>query len=452
MGNGKRVEKDCQGSIRFLVFKGSHTSLQKHWIQYKAMKSNQWTVALAVAGIVSASGTTIAEEAMNPISAFTGGTTISGYVSTSAHWDLGSGNNNPPAYAYKANKADGFNLDVVGVSLNKPLGEGQWSSGYRADLLFGPDANALGTQSLGNSSDVGIRQAYVALGIPVGNGIEVKAGVFDSILGFESFGPTENAHYTRSYGYTIQPTTHTGVLGSYEICEGFSVMAGIANTVSPMINGRAGVAGNPRAESYKAYMAGFTMVLPESMGFLAGTTFYGGVVNGFNSMTLANTTVASFNQTSWSIGSTMEPGVEGLKLGIAYDYVGIHDGDGNSFGTDAFANAASMYGSFQASEKVSLHLRGEYASRSSMSQIIAGGPSGALNSSFFPGFMPSRVVDVTGTLQYDLFENVISRLEFRWDRALDGDNHFAGQPAFVGGPGPSKRNAYLVAMNFVYQF
>ena len=46
-----------------------------------------------------------------------------------------------------ASKADGFNLDVVQLRIDKPLDEADWAAGYRVDLWFGPDANTLGTQS-----------------------------------------------------------------------------------------------------------------------------------------------------------------------------------------------------------------------------------------------------------------------------------------------------------------
>ena len=48
---------------------------------------------------------------------------------------------------------------------------------------------------------------------PVGNGIDWKMGVFDTVIGYESNSDPLNPNYTRSYGYTIEPTTHTGILG-----------------------------------------------------------------------------------------------------------------------------------------------------------------------------------------------------------------------------------------------
>ena len=60
------------------------------------------------------------------------------------------GDPNLPPYKFNSpNKADGFNLDVIQLRIDKPLDETDWAAGYRMDLWFGPDANALGTTSTG---------------------------------------------------------------------------------------------------------------------------------------------------------------------------------------------------------------------------------------------------------------------------------------------------------------
>ena len=40
-----------------------------------------------------------------------------------------------------------------------------------------------------------------------------------------------NPNYTRSYGYTIEPTTHTGILATYKVCDVLSMSAGVADSV-----------------------------------------------------------------------------------------------------------------------------------------------------------------------------------------------------------------------------
>src|SRR6266571_7842947 len=254
------------------------------------MKFNKWTIGLAAAGVVSLASAARAEEKASSVMTALSSTTLSGYVDTSAQWNFGTGNARLPDYKFGgSSKADGFNLDVVQLRLEKPLDEAEWAAGYRVDLWAGPDANGsdtffgLGThsaQSGGNSSDFAIRQAYVALRMPVGNGLDWKVGVFDSIIGYESVESGNNPNYTRSFGHSIEPQTHSGVLASYRFNDMISVSAGIANTIGPTINERAFPT---KSESYKTYMASVALTAPENMGFLSGSTLYAGIVNGFTS-------------------------------------------------------------------------------------------------------------------------------------------------------------------------
>jgi hypothetical protein len=155
-------------------------------------------------------------------------------------WNPGTGNTFVAPYKFNsASKADGFNLDVVQLRIEKPLDEAEWAAGYRVDLWAGPDANTLNTQSSLGHGDFAIRQAYVALRMPVGNGIDWKVGVFDSIIGYESVESPNNPNYTRSYGHSIEPQTHTGVLASYRFSDMVSASLGVANTMGPIINSRA---------------------------------------------------------------------------------------------------------------------------------------------------------------------------------------------------------------------
>src|SRR5580765_275319 len=112
------------------------------------MKFNKWTVGLAAVGLVTLGSAVQAEETAKLVQTALSSTTLSGYVDTSAQWNFGTGNANLPPYKVGGSgKADGFNLDVVQITLEKPLDEQLGSAGYRVDLWYGPDANTLGTQS-----------------------------------------------------------------------------------------------------------------------------------------------------------------------------------------------------------------------------------------------------------------------------------------------------------------
>ncbi len=405
------------------------------------MKFNKWTVGLAAVGLVSLTSAAKAEEQANMVETALSSTTLSGYVDTSAQWNFGTGNANLPPYRFGgAGKADGFNLNVFQLRLEKPLDESEWAAGYRADLWFGPDAKALGTDSyvsgLNAASDFAIRQAYVSLRMPIGNGLDWKVGVFDSVIGYESVEGPLNPNYTRSYGNSIEPTTHTGVLASYRFSELVNASVGVANTSGSAINARAhstpiainvpGIGqeyvdvGGDHAESYKTYMGSLSLTAPDSFGFLAGSTLYGGAVNGFNND-------LGDSQSSYYVGTTLATPITNLRLGAAFDYLDSNVGSGETW-------SVAGYASYQATEKMSFHARGEYFRDRGDQKLFEG--------------YSDKLLAITGTVQYDLWKNLISRVELRWDHALDGNDSFGGE--YTGEP--EFQNAWMLAANLIYRF
>lgn len=421
------------------------------------MKLNKWTVGLAALGVVSLASAVKAEESGSALMTALSSTTFSGYVDTSMHWNPGTGNADFPApYKFNSGKSDGFNLNVVQLTIAKPLDENEWAAGYHVDLWFGPDANVLGTASTfhnssgsaDNSSDLAIRQAYVALRMPIGNGIDWKIGVFDSIIGYESVAAPNNPNYTRSYGHSIEPQTHTGALASYRFCDAVSVSAGIANTTGPHINARA-FGEDSHAESYKTYMGSIALTAPDNWGFLAGSTLYGGVVNGFNDNEASGTDL-EITTTSWYAGATLATPVTGLRFGASLDYQKLRGAPetNDTGGRETWSVAG--YASYQATEKLSLHLRGEFL-RDRAGYFNFRNQDGSLASK-------ADVFALTTTAQYDLWKNVISRLEVRWDHGCNGRFFGAARPAEISKTGSSssdvgsKKNEVLVAANIIYKF
>jgi hypothetical protein len=59
-----------------------------------------------------------------------------------------------------------------------------------------------------------------------------------------------------------------------------------------------------------------------------------------------------------------------------------------------------------------------------------------------------KILAMTLTAQYDLWQNVISRLELRWDHALDSVDSFGGDVA----GSPTLDNAWMLAANVIYKF
>src|ERR1700722_7792565 len=160
------------------------------------MKFNKWTVGLAAVGAVSLASVARAEEKASSVMTAVSSTTLSGYVDTSMEWNPGTGTHQP-AYAFGDGKQDGFNLDAVDIRISKDMDESEWAAGYMIDIFTG----AADTQYTGSI----IRQAYVSLRTPVGNGIDWKIGLMDNIIGYESTDAPSDPNFTRSYGYTLLP-------------------------------------------------------------------------------------------------------------------------------------------------------------------------------------------------------------------------------------------------------
>jgi len=237
------------------------------------------------------------------------------------------------------------------------------------------------------------------------------------------------------------------VLVSYRICETATVSGGIANTKGPIINSRAFPATDPddnRAESSKTYMGSIALTAPDSMGFLAGSTLYGGIVTGFDE----NESRSDYdnNTTSYYTGCTLATPVTGLRFGGAFDYLDVANTSGETW-------SLAAYTSYQATEKLSIHARGEYLrDRGDQKFFVATDPvSGVLGAT-----NPEKVLALTGTVQYDLWKNVISRLELRWDHSLSGEKTWGGETVGDGAGGfvhsGSLKNEWMLAANIIYKF
>jgi len=360
------------------------------------MKCNQWTVGLAAVGLVSLASVARADTT-NALMTAVSSTTLSGFVDTSVQWNLGTGNVNNPGQGFGgAAKADGFNLNVVDLNLERdPDATDGWGSGYKVELWMGPDANTFATQT-GAHGDFAIKNAYVDLKAPLGNGLDIKMGVFDTPIGYEVADSPSNPNFTRSYGFGIEPTTHTGVLLGYTVNDMISLTAGIANTFGPVINARALNSTGVVRESYKAYMAAATFTAPTNMGSFSGSTITACIINGYNS----GLGPLGADQTSFYLGASINTPIKELKVGAALDYVtvGKQPLTGKTAvapGNSAYQEAFGVYATYQATEKLSLNARGEYFAQS---KIVTGIGS------------PSQALEGTLTAQYDLWKNVLSRV------------------------------------------
>jgi len=424
------------------------------------MKFNKWTVGLAAVGLVSLTSAARADEKPSAVQTALSNTTISGDVSASANVGLTQKYSSSPAAGipFQAGKANGFNLDVVKLSIAKPEDESPWASGYQVDLLFGPDAvgyNTTVNSAITSSADFGIKQAFVSLRTPVGNGIDWKIGVFDSPLGYESF--DGNPNYTRSYGYSIEPTELTGFEATYKVSDAFSVAGGIADTSASGINNRdtREIVGtnNDKSAWHQAYFGDVSLTAPSSWGWLSGSALtvgalYGPVTNpallGQAANANAHSGYMGNNQVNYYGGLTLNTPWKQVTGGLAFDYVRNLDGGlegaplpaGSHVDIDEMA--FGLYGTYKATDKLSFNARGEYVEADSNGNYA--GVKGSVG-----------LVELTGTVEYDLWANVISRVEVRWDQNTSGDKT-AGTTVYLPLGSTTERESVGLYANVVYKF
>jgi Putative beta-barrel porin-2, OmpL-like. bbp2 len=108
-----------------------------------------------------------------------------------------------------------YGVPAFDVNTGQPLKRGSW------------DLNFLGAND-NRFYDIALPQAYAEAYVPVGNGLNVKAGHFYTPIGYETVPAPDNFFYT--HAYTMQygePFTHTGVMGNYAVDSNWSVMGGV---------------------------------------------------------------------------------------------------------------------------------------------------------------------------------------------------------------------------------
>jgi len=181
------------------------------------------------------------------------------------------------------------------------------------------------------------------------------------------------------------------------------------------------------------YSGAVTFKAPESWGWLGGSALYGGIVD-----RLVTNQRNSFN---YYAGLSLPTPIKEVTLGFAYDFADrVADG-----GTvrNTYAQAVSGYISWQVTEKLRFNTRAEYANSSASATGVWITPLTGEIDGYTVGSR-ERLFALTGTLEYQLWDNVVSRLETVWDHNLIG----------TGSTGPfnGNNNSVLLMANIAYKF
>jgi hypothetical protein len=132
--------------------------------------------------------------------------------------------------------ANSFELSQFNLRVQRRVEGGV---GFLVDLNFGKVAEVLrtATRYTSNPAGVGIgevdpTQAFITYTVPVGNGLDVMAGKFVTLIGAEVIKTYDALNYNESNGLLFTwaiPFTHTGIRARYAFNEMLSVTGGVNN-------------------------------------------------------------------------------------------------------------------------------------------------------------------------------------------------------------------------------
>ena len=158
--------------------------------------------------------------------------TISGFVQASYFANtLGNASGENAGYLWNT-KNNNFSINKVKITLASPPAERSdtdWTAGYRVSIMQGQDAPVLNTGS-GSGLNL-LREAYVEVNVPVGTGLNIKAGQLISLLNWESGdGGAANPNFSQGYQWFYTGDgPETGIQFDYAFTDWLDVKFRIEN-------------------------------------------------------------------------------------------------------------------------------------------------------------------------------------------------------------------------------
>jgi len=435
----------------------------------------------------------IEDQGINYVETAQKGITLSGYVDTSyTEQFAGSGQYAPggplplqnpgvgPANTQNTNVRQfdnsnaTFNVDAVKIALEKALPDkNEWAAGFRIDTIYGSDAKYLGDSAFNgfgglNNSGLAIEQALVKFRIPVGNGLDIYMGKFVTFLGYEVIESPANLNFSRGLLFTNAiPLTHTGIYADYKFNDTVEVKLGIVD-------------GWNNGTSNSVTGLGFTQGGNDDGGFGKAITGQINITAPGKNANIANSFIVSPNGNPGStVGAAgpfnVTPGIgvdngilvvydiwgnwnptfvkdSALTLGFNVD-LGYNGASGfplpSSSGSGALSPAGTtlsdsntwwgiaLYSSYKVSKLITLSARGEYLHEDA-----------AYNPKFGVAGVQNDDFSETLTASFNIWDNLLTRVEYRYDHYTSGSTGVPGGPNNVS----LYSNANEVSFNAVYSF
>jgi hypothetical protein len=313
--------------------------------------------------------------------------------------------------------SDSFSINKVKLTIASPAVErsgDKWDAGYRASFIWGEDAPVVNTGGPYQGLEA-LREAYVELNVPIGSGLDVKAGQLISLLNYESGdGGAVNANFSQGYQwfYTGNGPSAGAQLG-YTFTDWLDVKVRAQNGMY------AGAIDNNRAKTFM----GAVGLKPMQDLWLSLIGF-----GGDESSTLevkGGSLLAGYQVT------------KPLGLGFEFDYFNFKP----TTGTSADLWSIGTWISYDFTPQIGLAFRAEY-----LDDPDGGGLKGiSLPGRVGPGFDSAitstdpngNLSSFTLTLNYKPVPNVKIQPEIRYDHTTYNGGFDGGQDRFIVGAGVS---------------
>jgi hypothetical protein len=343
---------------------------------------------------------------------------LSGFVTTSYFHDSslppGSVGHISPGYLWNRVN-DSFSLNKVKITLASPAVQNngdKFDAGYRVSLIAGQDAPIVNTKSTTTGFDL-IREAFVDVNIPIGTGLDVRAGELISLLNYESGdGGAVNANFSQGFQwfFTGNPPA-AGVQLGYSFTDWLGVRFRVQNGM---------YAGPVDNNSSKTFM-GSIDIKPNKSLWVSLLGFGGREDAGFVRSLWGGSVLAGWQATPQ------------LGFGTELDYFNFYNLDTFTPPGNSPVWSAGLWTTFDFTKQVGLALRAEYLDDKD-GVDAAGGALGFEN----PAGTGQKLTSVALTLNYKPLPTIKIQPEIRYDHTSWAGGFVRGlQNRFIYGAGIS---------------
>jgi hypothetical protein len=289
--------------------------------------------------------------------------------------------------------------------------------GFRVKFNAGRDSDFIGGTNLSTWAD--FQEFYGQYLAPVGRGLNLQAGQFNSVVGYEVVESPRNAHYSRSWLFGLgQPFTVRGIRANYEFNKQVSLSVG---AIAYINSARADTNFDPLVEyalavtpTAKVRLTLYGLAGPRdgASGTPGGTLI---LVGGYLSVQVTDRTSAVIesyyaNQSNSStISTSRNARWDGVAAYVFYD---VTKEWGIRLRGEIFEDAGGL---------VACQGTTDYQPRANVC-------FGATSGTSAPA-VAQTLWEFTGTVQYKPFASLMTRLEYRYDKSTQNVFQVGGRAA-----------------------